>query len=60
MTGFSRWLQKAKKSHLAIGVPIICTVLLGTYGMSFLMQTKIDFQSQRQHMVSLIEPIVLD
>ena len=48
---FSRWQRKAKKSHLSIGIPIITIALLGTFGLSFLLESKYEIQAQKQRMV---------
>ena len=42
---------KKNKSHLSIGVPLIGTVLLGTFGLTFLLQTKVDIQKEQIKMV---------
>jgi hypothetical protein len=38
-------------SHLKIGLPLLGSVLLGSFGLQYMMQSKIDYEQQKKDSV---------
>lgn len=48
------------KKHFVIGLPIIATSLMGTFALTFILQTKFDYQDKKQHMIEKDEILGID
>ncbi len=43
-----------KKSHLKIGLPLLTTIIIGSFGLQFMYQSKYDYDEQKKEHVEII------